>query len=175
MKKVIRLTESDLIRLVKRVISEQDLQPQQDLESQTDHLNELESEVKDLAKQITSVRQENFQGKKEELKERIIEIYGSVIAFFEKVISKLKAKTLQVKNDVRKKALMMKIKKMEDKRDDLIKKRDELKRSGDVLTQGEKVFLIGALSMASGLIFTGAATNIVKTLFNMISGGRVGF
>ena len=70
---------------------------------------------------------------------------------------------------------MMKIKKMEDKRDDLIKKRDELKRSGDVLTQGEKVFLIGALSMASGLIFTGAATNIVKTLFNMISGGRVGF
>ena len=100
MKKVIRLTESDLIRLVKRVISEQDLQPQQDLESQTDHLNELESEVKDLAKQVTSVRQENFQGKKEELKERIIEIYGSVIAFFEKVISKLKAKTLQVKNDV---------------------------------------------------------------------------
>ena len=168
MKKVIRLTESDLIRIVKRVISEQSAEPD------TEYLNELESEVKKLRDEVLSIRKENFQNKKEALKEKFIEIYENMIDFFDKVIQKLKTKASNVKDDVKKKRLENKIERIEKEKQKLIKKKEELRTTGNILTKNEKINILMSLSWLASMIFTGAASGIVKSIANIISGGKLG-
>ena len=123
-----------------RPLTEQEVTPQ------TDDKKPLEMDIENLKNEIKAIRKENFQNKKEELKNRLIAMYNKFIAFIEKII-----------NTVGDKIDQSKLRKLEMKKQELIKKRDELKNSGNVLTDDEKISIIAglltALMMIAGSIF----------------------
>jgi hypothetical protein len=90
MKKVIRLTESDLVRIVKRVISEQ--VPDDGLFSE-DEKYMLKQGIEQLRDQISMVRKENFEEKKEQIKTTLISMKNKMKSLINRTIDKLKCKS----------------------------------------------------------------------------------
>ena len=127
MKKVIRLTESDLIRLVKRVISEQ----VDDGLFSEDEKYMLKQNIEQLRDQISMVRKENFEEKKEQIKTTLISIIKKMKLFINQTINKIKDK---IKDKIDEKNLSN----LQRRADLLNKKLEELETTGKILTKQEK-------------------------------------
>jgi len=163
MKKVIRLTESDLIRLVKRVISEQDTKPEIDV--LVVDKEQLEKDIDALAKEVHKIRMQNIQSKKEDIKETLIDVYDRVIQFFEITIRKMKGNINRIKDNTKIKALELKIQNLEKRKKQLTDKRDELEATGYILTGQEKKQLIMSLLNIATMLIPGAS--VLRTLRGM--------
>ena len=137
MKKVIRLTESDLIRLVKRVISEQ----VDDGLFSEDEKYMLKQNIKSLQDQISIVRKENFEEKKEQIKTTLISIIKKMKLLINRTINKIKGKIDEKQlNNLQRRA------------DLLNKKLEELETTGKILTKQEKNIILGEMVAILGLI-----------------------
>jgi hypothetical protein len=137
MKKVIRLTESDLIRLVKRVISEQ----VDDGLFSEDEKYMLKKNIESLRDQIYMVRKENFEEKKEQVKTTLISMKNKMKSLINRTIDKIEGKIdeKQLSNLKR--------------RNDLLnKKLEELETTGKVFTKQEKNIILGEMVAILGLI-----------------------
>ena len=121
-----------------RPLTEQEVAPQ------TDDKKTLEMDIENLKKEIKVIRKENFQNKKEELKNRLIAMFNKFIAFMERII-----KTVGNKID------QAKLEKLKDKKQELTRTRDELQKSGNILSDDEKLAILSALITA--LSMTAAA------------------
>jgi hypothetical protein len=137
MKKVIRLTESDLVRLVKRVISEQ----VDDGLFSEDEKYMLKQNIKLLQDQISMVRKENFEEKKEEIKTTLISMKNKMKSLINRTINKIKGKIdeKQLSN-------------LQRRADLLNKKLEELETTGKILTKQEKNIILGEMVAILGLI-----------------------
>lgn len=137
MKKVIRLTESDLIKLVKRVISEQ---VDDGLFSENEKYM-LKQNIKSLQDQISIVRKENFEEKKEEIKTTLISMKNKMKSLINRTIDKIKGKIdeKQLSN-------------LQRRADLLNKKLEELETTGKILTKQEKNIILGEMVAILGLI-----------------------
>jgi hypothetical protein len=138
MKKVIRLTESDLIRLVKRVISEQ--VPDDGLFSE-DEKYMLKKNIESLRDQISMVRKENFEEKKEQTKTTLISMKNKIKSLINRTIDKVKGKIDEKQlNNLKRRA------------DLLNKKLEELETTGKVFTKQEKNMILAEMVAILGLI-----------------------
>ena len=137
MKKVIRLTESDLVRLVKRVISEQ---LDDELFSE-DEKYMLKKNIESLRDQISIVRKENFEEKKEQVKTTLISMKNKMKSLVNRTIDKIKGKIdeKQLSN-------------LKRRTDLLNKKLEELETTGKILTKQEKNIILGEMVAILGLI-----------------------
>ena len=137
MKKVIRLTESDLIRLVKRVISEQ----VDDGLFSEDEKYMLKQNIKLLQDQISMVRKENFEEKKEEIKTTLISMKNKMKSLINRTINKIKGKIdeKQLSN-------------LQRRADLLNKKLEELETTGKVFTKEERRLILSEMVAILGLI-----------------------
>ena len=137
MKKVIRLTESDLVRLVKRVISEQ----VDDGLFSEDEKYMLKQNIKLLQDQISMVRKENFEEKKEEIKTTLISMKNKMKSLINRTINKIKGKIdeKQLSN-------------LQRRADLLNKKLEELETTGKILTKQEKNIILGEMVAILGII-----------------------
>jgi hypothetical protein len=137
MKKVIRLTESDLIRLVKRVISEQ----VDDGLFSEDEKYMLKKNIESLRDQIYMVRKENFEEKKEQVKTTLISMKNKMKSLINRTIDKVKGKIDEKQlNNLK-------------RRTDLLnKKLEELETTGKILTKQEKNIILGEMVAILGLI-----------------------
>jgi len=137
MKKVIRLTESDLIRLVKRVISEQ----VDDGLFSEDEKYMLKKNIESLRDQIYMVRKENFEEKKEQVKTTLISMKNKMKSLINRTIDKIEGKIdeKQLSNLKR--------------RNDLLnKKLEELETTGKVFTKQEKNMILSEMVAILALI-----------------------
>ena len=138
MKKVIRLTESDLVRIVKRVISEQ--LPDDGLFSEDEKVM-LRKNIESLRDQISMVRKENFEEKKEQIKTTLISMKNKIKLLINRTIDKVKGKIDEKQlNNLKRKA------------DLLSKKLDELETTGKVFTKQEKNIILGEMAAILALI-----------------------
>jgi len=131
MKKVIRLTESDLIRLVKRVISEQ--VPDDGLFSE-DEKYMLKKDIEQFRDQISMVRKENFEEKKEQIKTTLISMKNKMKSLINRTIDKIEGKIdeKQLSN-------------LKRRTDLLNKKLEELETTGKVFTKEEKKLILSEM------------------------------
>jgi leucyl-tRNA synthetase len=137
MKKVIRLTESDLIRLVKRVISEQS----DDGLFSEDEKYMLKKNIESLRDQISMVRKENFEEKKEQTKTTLISMKNKMKSLINRTIDKVKGKIDEKQlNNLKRRA------------DLLNKKLEELETTGKVFTKEEKRLILSEMVAILGLI-----------------------
>jgi DNA anti-recombination protein RmuC len=137
MKKVIRLTESDLIRLVKRVISEQ---LDDELFSEDEKVM-LKKNIESLRDQISMVRKENFEEKKEQIKTTLISMKNKMKSLINRTIDKVKGKIDEKQlNNLKRRA------------DLLNKKLEELETTGKVFTKEEKKLILSEMVAILGLI-----------------------
>jgi DNA anti-recombination protein RmuC len=137
MKKVIRLTESDLIRLVKRVISEQ---LDDELFSEDEKVM-LKKNIESLRDQISMVRKENFEEKKEQIKTTLISMKNKMKSLINRTIDKVKGKIDEKQlNNLKRRA------------DLLNKKLEELETTGKVFTKEEKRLILSEMVAILGLI-----------------------
>ena len=138
MKKVIRLTESDLVRIVKRVISEQ--VPDDGLFSE-DEKYMLKQNIKSLRDQISMVRKENFEEKKEQIKTTLISMKNKMKSLINRTIDKVKGKIDEKQlNNLKRRAEL------------LNKKLEELETTGKVFTKEEKKLILSEMVAILGLI-----------------------
>ena len=137
MKKVIRLTESDLVRIVKRVISEQ----VDDGLFSEDEKYMLKQGIEQLRDQISMVRKENFEEKKEQIKTTLISMKNKIRSLINLTINK-------VKDDIDKKH----IERLKRRADLLNKKLAELETTGKVFTKEEKRMILSEMIAILGLI-----------------------
>ena len=137
MKKVIRLTESDLIRLVKRVISEQ----VDDGLFSEDEKYMLKQGIEQLRDQISMVRKENFEEKKEQIKTTLISMKNKMKSLINRTIDKVKGKIDEKQlNNLKRRAEL------------LNKKLEELETTGKVFTKEEKKLILSEMVAILGLI-----------------------
>jgi|694.fasta_scaffold01096_51 hypothetical protein len=138
MKKVIRLTESDLIRLVKRVISEQ--VPDDGLFSE-DEKYMLKKDIEQFRDQISMVRKENFEEKKEQIKTTLISMKNKLRLLINRTIDKVKGKIDEKQiNNLKRRAEL------------LNKKLEELETTGKVFTKEERRLILSEMVAILGLI-----------------------
>ena len=138
MKKVIRLTESDLIRLVKRVISEQ--VPDDGLFSE-DEKYMLKKDIEQFRDQISMVRKENFEEKKEQIKTTLISMKNKLRLLINRTIEKVKGKIDEKQiNNLKRRAEL------------LNKKLEELETTGKVFTKEERRLILSEMVAILGLI-----------------------
>ena len=138
MKKVIRLTESDLVRIVKRVISEQ--VPDDGLFSE-DEKYMLKQGIEQLRDQISMVRKENFEEKKEQIKTTLISMKNKMKSLINRTIDKVKGKIDEKQlNNLKRRAEL------------LNKKLEELETTGKVFTKEEKKLILSEMVAILGLI-----------------------
>jgi hypothetical protein len=137
MKKVIRLTESDLVRIVKRVISEQ----VDDGLFSEDEKYMLKQGIGQLRDQISMVRKENFEEKKEQIKTTLISMKNKLRLLINRTIDKVKGKIDEKQlNNLKRRAGL------------LNKKLDELETTGKVFTKEEKKLILSEMVAILGLI-----------------------
>ena len=137
MKKVIRLTESDLVRIVKRVISEQ----VDDGLFSEDEKYMLKQGIEQLRDQISMVRKENFEEKKEQIKTTLISMKNKMKSLINRTIDKVKGKIDEKQlNNLKRRA------------DLLNKKLEELETTGKVFTKQEKNMILSEMVAILGLI-----------------------
>jgi len=137
MKKVIRLTESDLIRLVKRVISEQ---LDDELFSEDEKVM-LKKNIESLRDQISMVRKENFEEKKEQIKTTLISMKNKMKSLINRTIDKVKGKIDEKQlNNLKRRAEL------------LNKKLEELETTGKVFTKEEKRMILSEMIAILGVI-----------------------
>ena len=136
MKKVIRLTESDLVRIVKRVISEQ----VDDGLFSEDEKYMLKQSIESLRDQISMVRKENFEEKREQIKKTLISMKNKLKSLINLTINKFKDKIdeNQIEN-------------LKQKADSLNKKLEELETTGKVFTKEEKKLILSEMIAILGL------------------------
>ena len=138
MKKVIRLTESDLVRIVKRVISEQ--VPDDGLFSE-DEKYMLKQDITQLRDQISMVRKENFEEKKEQIKTTLISMKNKLRLLINRTIDKIKGKIDEKQlNNLKRRAEL------------LNKKLEELETTGKIFTKQEKNMILVEMVAILGLI-----------------------
>jgi hypothetical protein len=138
MKKVIRLTESDLVRIVKRVISEQ--VPDDGLFSE-DEKYMLKQNIGQLRDQISMVRKENFEEKKEQIKTTLISMKNKLRLLINRTIDKVKGKIDEKQiNNLKRRA------------DLLNKKLEELETTGKIFTKEEKRLILSEMIAILGVI-----------------------
>lgn len=138
MKKVIRLTESDLVRIVKRVISEQ--VPDDGLFSE-DEKYMLKQDIGQLRDQIYMVRKENFEEKKEQIKTTLISMKNKLRLLINRTIDKIKGKIDEKQlNNLKRRAEL------------LNKKLEELETTGKIFTKQEKNMILVEMVAILGLI-----------------------
>ena len=137
MKKVIRLTESDLVRIVKRVISEQ----VDDGLFSEDEKYMLKQGIEQLRDQISMVRKENFEEKKEQIKTTLISMKNKLRLLINRTIDKVKGKIDEKQlNNLKRRAEL------------LNKKLEELETTGKVFTKEEKKLILSEMVAILGLI-----------------------
>ena len=137
MKKIIRLTESDLVRIVKRVISEQ----VDDGLFSEDEKYMLKQGIEQLRDQISMVRKENFEEKKEQIKTTLISMKNKMKSLINRTIDKVKGKIDEKQlNNLKRRA------------DLLNKKLEELETTGKVFTKEEKKLILSEMVAILGLI-----------------------
>jgi membrane-associated HD superfamily phosphohydrolase len=137
MKKVIRLTESDLVRLVKRVISEQ----VDDGLFSEDEKYMLKQNIESLHDQISMVRKENFEEKREQIKKTLTSMKNKLKSLINLTINKVKGKIDEKQlNNLKRRA------------DLLNKKLEELETTGKVFTKEEKRMILSEMIAILGLI-----------------------
>jgi hypothetical protein len=138
MKKVIRLTESDLVRIVKRVISEQ--VPDDGLFSE-DEKYMLKQDIGQFRDQISMVRKENFEEKKEQIKTTLISMKNKLRLLINRTIDKVKGKIDEKQiNNLKRRAEL------------LNKKLEELETTGKVFTKEERRLILSEMVAILGLI-----------------------
>jgi len=138
MKKVIRLTESDLVRIVKRVISEQ--VPDDGLFSE-DEKYMLKKDIEQFRDQISMVRKENFEEKKEQIKTTLISMKNKLRLLINRTIDKVKGKIDEKQiNNLKRRA------------DLLNKKLEELETTGKIFTKEEKRLILSEMIAILGVI-----------------------
>jgi hypothetical protein len=138
MKKVIRLTESDLVRIVKRVISEQ--VPDDGLFSE-DEKYMLKQDIGQLRDQISMVRKENFEEKKEQIKTTLISMKNKMRSLINLTINK-------VKDEIDEKH----IERLKRRADLLNEKLEELETTGKIFTKEEKRLILSEMIAILGVI-----------------------
>jgi hypothetical protein len=138
MKKVIRLTESDLVRIVKRVISEQ--VPDDGLFSE-DEKYMLKQGIEQLRDQISMVRKENFEEKKEQIKTTLISMKNKMSLLINRTINKIKGKIDEKQLNNLKRRVEL-----------LNKKLEELETTGKVFTKEEKRMILSEMVAILGFI-----------------------
>jgi hypothetical protein len=138
MKKIIRLTESDLVRIVKRVISEQ--VPDDGLFSE-DEKYMLKQDIGQLRDQISMVRKENFEEKKEQIKTTLISMKNKMRSLINLTINK-------VKDEIDEKH----IERLKRRADLLNKKLEELETTGKIFTKEEKRLILSEMIAILGVI-----------------------
>ena len=137
MKKIIRLTESDLVRIVKRVISEQ----VDDGLFSEDEKYMLKQGIEQLRDQISMVRKENFEEKKEQIKTTLISMKNKMSLLINRTINKIKGKIDEKQlNNLKRRAGL------------LNKKLEELETTGKVFTKEEKKLILSEMVAILGLI-----------------------
>jgi hypothetical protein len=137
MKKVIRLTESDLIRLVKRVISEQ----VDDGLFSEDEKYMLKQNIESLRDQISMVRKENFEEKREQIKTTLTSMKNKMKLLINRTINKVKGKIDEKQlNNLKRRAEL------------LNKKLEELETTGKVFTKQEKNMILSEMAAILALI-----------------------
>ena len=118
---------------VKPLVNEQEITTQP-----KDNKQELENEIEALKKEILDIRKQNFKDKGQELKNKMIGILNKIISFINRTIEKAGNKIDKIQ--------LAK----------LNNKKAELERSGNVLTDDEKIsivsFILTALVMVGGSI-----------------------
>ena len=138
MKKIVRLTESDLIRLVKRVIAEQDTT------SDTTKLKNLKLEVSNLESKIAQARRTNA---KQDI-DNIVDACKNIWEGIEEKVAEMKQQLKNERDERKRQQLLNQIKKIEDTRKIKQSKLDELVKKGSLFTKNEKNYLIFALDVA---------------------------
>jgi hypothetical protein len=138
MKKVVRLTESDLVRIVKRVISEQ--VPDDGLFSE-DEKYMLKQGIEQLRDQISMVRKENFEEKKEQIKTTLISMKNKMSLLINRTINKIKGKIDEKQLNNLKRRVEL-----------LNKKLEELETTGKVFTKEEKRMILSEMVAILGFI-----------------------
>ena len=137
MKKIIRLTESDLVRIVKRVISEQ----VDDGLFSEDEKYMLKQGIEQLRDQISMVRKENFEEKKEQIKTTLISMKNKMSLLINRTINKINGKIDEKQlNNLKRRAGL------------LNKKLEELETTGKVFTKEEKKLILSEMVAILGLI-----------------------
>lgn len=137
MKKVIRLTESDLVRIVKRVISEQ----VDDGLFSEDEKYMLKQSIESLRDQISMVRKENFEEKREQIKKTLTSMKNKLKSLINLTINKVKGKIDEKQlNNLKRRA------------DLLNKKLEELETTGKVFTKEEKRMILSEMIAILGVI-----------------------
>jgi len=161
MKKVIRLTESDLVRIVKRVLNEQPL-PDVDVEkseplSKEDRTNELEKqdeEIKKLKMDLEQIKTEIKQARIENIKE-----------IKTKIVSKIKQIIANIDKKIDYKKMYNKYSKVRQLEKDKRRMEDKLRRieTGEGRTPEQKKEIMDdlkAIALSLGVYVTSALTTI---------------
>jgi rubrerythrin len=148
MAKIVRLTESDLIRLVKRVIAEQEITPD------TTKLKNLKSEVSNLESKIAQARRTNA---KQDI-DNIVESCKNIWEGVEDKIAEMKQQLKNERDERKRQQLLDQINKMESLKNKKQSKLDELVKKGSLFTKNEKLYLTFALEFV--LITLGVITGV---------------
>jgi hypothetical protein len=127
-----------LIRLVKRVISEQ--VPDDGLFSE-DEKYMLKKDIEQFRDQISMVRKENFEEKKEQIKTTLISMKNKLRLLINRTIDKVKGKIDEKQiNNLKRRAEL------------LNKKLEELETTGKVFTKEERRLILSEMVAILGLI-----------------------
>ena len=125
---------------VKPLINEQEITTEP-----KDNKQQLENEIESLKNEILSIRKQNFKDKGKELKDKMIGILNKIISFINRTIEKAGNKIDEVQ-----------LRKLNERKEQLIRKKAELERSGNLLTDDEKksilLFILNSLVMAGASI-----------------------
>jgi hypothetical protein len=148
MKKIVRLTESDLIRLVKRVISEQEITPD------TTKLKNLKSEVSSLESKIAQARKTNAKKDIDNIVDACKNIWGGI----EEKVDEMKQQLKNERDERKRQQLLDQINKIESIKNRKQSKLDELVKKGSLFTKNEKLYLTFALEFV--LITLGVITGV---------------
>jgi hypothetical protein len=157
MKKVIRLTESDLARIVMRVLNEQPELPRQELpklDSPTDSRDEiiatkdaqiesLTNEINQIMKDLKMQRRENIDKKVVFAKQKIKKLINLTI---EKIDKKIDNARIENKSN--------KLRKLEMEKEELKVKLSEIEKTGDVFSKEQKEKIVKSIVNIYGAILT---------------------
>jgi hypothetical protein len=151
-KKVIRLTESDLARIVMRVLNEQPITPKVDtptdsrdeiIATKDAQIESLTNEINQIMKDLKMQRRENIDKKVVSAKQKIKKLINSTI---EKIDKKIDNARIENKSN--------KLRKLEMEKEELKVKLSEIEKTGDVFSKEQKEKIVKSIVNIYGAILT---------------------
>ena len=155
-KKVIRLTESDLARIVMRVLNEQPITPKVDtptdsrdeiIATKDAQIESLTNEINQIMKDLKMQRRENIDKKIVFAKQKIKKLINSTI---EKIDKKIDNARIENKSN--------KLRKLEMEKEELKVKLSEIEKTGDVFSVEQKEKIVNNIINIYGAILASIST-----------------